>query len=142
MHFEALCVQLNGKTVHLFQIIFNKLTPLVPLQFERLAHHGKPSVTKVSPSSSCSSWLLENFDCWIVLPLNVQLARGLLFSFREILAIYTPVVSLAQHIFSCLHSFFAVEVFTTAITLNQLYFTNSQCLYILLDLICTLQSTS
>lgn len=95
--FEALWVQPNGKRVHLFLIIFNKLTPLVPQQVERLAHHGKLSVTKMSPSSS---WPIQNFDCWIVLPLKAQLARVLfLFPFREILIIYTPAVSLAQHIF-------------------------------------------
>lgn len=127
--------------MHLSQIIFNQLTPLVQQQVERLANHGKPSVNKMSPSSSFSSCLLQNFDCWTVLPLNAQLGRGLYSLSEASCHLHFCCIPCSAH-FSCLHSFSAVEVFTTAVTLNQLYFTNSQCLYILLDLICTLQLTS
>lgn len=114
----------------------------MPQLVERLAHLGKPYETKMSLPSSFSPWLLQNFDCWLMLPLKAKIGRDLfLFPLRGLLVIYTPAVFLPQHISSCLHSFFAVDIFRTAITHNKLYFTNSHCLYILLHLICTLKLT-
>lgn len=140
VHSKA-CRQLTRKAVHLFWIIFNKQTPLVPQLAKRLAHLGKPSETKMSLPSSFSPRLLQNLDCQLMLPLKAKLGRDVFhFPLRGLLVIYTLAVFLAQHISSCLHSFFAVDVFKTAVIL-KLYFTNSHCLYILLDLICTLQLT-